>query len=187
MIKTRFFKLFIQSLFICACVVAICFFVYQYYSPSYQAPPPVIHKPMAKVDNIIIEKSKHIMTLYHQQEPIRTYRVALGFSPQGHKEQEGDGKTPEGRYFISAKNPKSMFYLSLKISYPSKADKIIASQKGVHPGGDIMIHGVGENWNWVGANHTLRDWTLGCIAVTNQEIEELYQFTAIGTPVEIKP
>lgn len=182
-----FLKRFISYLVICACIVTVCFLGYQYYFPPEKPVVPVILKPMSKVDNIVVEKSKHLMIAYHQHEPIRIYRIALGFSPIGHKEQQGDGKTPEGHYVIIAKNPNSLFYRSLQISYPSRIDRKIASQKGLHPGGDIMIHGVGDNWGWVGANHTLRDWTLGCIAVTNQEIEELYQFTAIGTPIEIKP
>jgi murein L,D-transpeptidase YafK len=150
--------------------------------------PPVVEPlpPMAKIDSIVVEKAKRTMTVYHQEKALRTYRVALGFDPIGHKEQEGDGKTPEGHYTIVGKNPKSLFRLSLKISYPSTQDKKNAKAKGVNPGGDIMIHGLGDNFGWIGAKHTLRDWTLGCVAITNEEIEELYPFVDVGTVVQVK-
>lgn len=138
------------------------------------------------VDTIIIEKSKHLMTLLHQNEPVKSYRIALGFSPFGHKEKEGDGRTPEGTYYITAKNPKSMFHLSLKISYPSEQDQQSAKAKGVNPGGNIMIHGLGPQ-KAKGKWHIMRDWTQGCIAVTNEEIEELFHYATLGTAVHILP
>lgn len=149
--------------------------------------PPVVLKPMTSVDKIVVEKSKRTMTVYHQHEVLRTYKVALGFSPIGHKEQEGDGKTPEGSYRIVAKNPNSQFHLSLKISYPSKQDKKHAQKMRFKPGGDIFIHGLSDAWHWLGERHAMRDWTLGCIAVTNEQIEEIYPYIDIGTVVEIKP
>lgn len=143
--------------------------------------------PMAKIDKIVVEKAKRRMTVYHQDIPLRTYRIALGFSPTGHKEQEGDGKTPEGNYLINSKNPHSKFHLSLKISYPSQDDKKAAKAKGVNPGGEIMIHGLGKYLGPLGTKHTLRDWTLGCIAITNEEMEELFPYVDTGTKIEVNP
>ncbi len=143
-------------------------------------------QPEKPFDTIVVEKKKHTMTVFHQNEPIRKYRVALGFSPEGHKEREGDGKTPEGTYYIIAKNPQSRFHLSLKLSYPSEEDQHSAEQKGVHPGGEIMIHGLGPQKS-KGKWHVMRDWTLGCIAVTNEEIEELFRYATVGTKVQILP
>lgn len=154
--------------------------------PEPPAPPPIT-KPMEKITYILIEKAKRLMTVYHHGEVLRTYGIALGFSPLGHKEKEGDGKTPEGKYRVNGKNPHSQFHLSLQISYPSKADKIAARKKGVNPGSAIMIHGLQKGLGWIGAQHRRKDWTLGCVAVTNEEIEELYPFVEIGTLVEIKP
>ena len=151
-----------------------------------------IHKSQAeitknlKADSILIEKQKRTLSLIYKGKILKTYPVALGFSPNGHKECEGDGKTPEGNYFISSKNPYSTFYLSLKISYPNPKDILNAKNKGCAPGGDIMIHGLGKKFAKVGKLHLLKDWTLGCIAVTNEEIEEIYKATPVGTRVEIK-
>jgi murein L,D-transpeptidase YafK len=111
----------------------------------------------------------------------------LGTQPVGAKQRQGDGKTPEGKYVINWKNPKSQFHLSLRISYPNAADRARAKKLGVHSGGDIFVHGVGKTFGWLGARHRLTDWTLGCIAVTNEEIEEIYALVRIGTAVEIRP
>ncbi len=138
------------------------------------------------IDYILIEKANRKMTVYYQKKPIKSYKIALGFEPKGHKQQEGDGKTPEGRYSIISKNPKSQFHLSLKISYPNSADKEASRKRGVTPGGDIMIHGLPPAFKLLGKLHTLKDWTLGCIAVTNQEIDEIFASTPVGTPVEIR-
>jgi murein L,D-transpeptidase YafK len=127
------------------------------------------------------------MQLMAGEKVIKTYKVALGNQPVGAKERQGDGKTPEGKYLINWKNPKSQFHLSLHISYPNAADRARAKKLGVNPGGDIFIHGVGKTFGWLGAQHRLSDWTLGCIAVTNEEIEEVYALVRIGTAVEIRP
>ncbi len=140
-----------------------------------------------EVDYILVEKKQRALSVYHNGKKIKQYKVALGFSPVGHKEQEGDGKTPEGKYFISHKNSKSTYHLSLAISYPSKQDRVAAAKKGVSPGGNIMIHGIKKKYSNIGTAHCLWDWTLGCIAVTNEEIEELFKATKVGTPVIIKP
>ena len=116
---------------------------------------------------------------------IRTYRVALGRNPVGPKQRQGDGKTPEGAYVIVGRNPNSAYHKSLRISYPGPADREFARRLRVEPGGDIMIHGLPNGQGWIGAGHRLRDWTEGCIAVTNDEIEEIWRLVGDGTPVLI--
>jgi murein L,D-transpeptidase YafK len=138
-------------------------------------------------DLVVVEKADRRLTLYRAGEVVNSYRIALGFNPIGDKEHQGDGRTPEGRYVIDAKNPQSRFHLSLRVSYPNPSDRKDATEKGVDPGGDIYIHGMPESWGWTSAFHTMHDWTLGCIAVTNEEIEEIWQLVPVGTPIEIKP
>jgi murein L,D-transpeptidase YafK len=139
------------------------------------------------VDSIVVEKANRTLTLYAGKKVVKAYRIALGGNPEGHKEQEGDSRTPEGRYTIDAKNPKSSFHLSLHISYPDKRDRARARRKGVSPGGAIMIHGTPDYLSALHAVGVYRDWTAGCIAVTNDEIEEIYRMVPIGTPITIKP
>jgi len=142
---------------------------------------------VVKADLIVVEKAKRILTLYAHKKAIKTYRIALGGNPEGHKEQEGDSRTPEGRYTIDAKNPKSSFHLSLHVSYPDKSDRARARRAGVSPGGAIMIHGTPDYLAALGAVGVTPDWTAGCIAVTNAEIEEIYRSVRTGTPIVIKP
>jgi murein L,D-transpeptidase YafK len=141
----------------------------------------------AKVDRIVIEKSERTLTLRHGPRILKTYKVALGGQPVGAKDRQGDHKTPEGIYSVDAKNPNSQFHKALHISYPSQADRANAKKLGLSPGGDVEIHGLGAKWGWVGAKHQLTDWTDGCIALTNEEIDEIYPQIAVGTPVEIRP
>lgn len=145
------------------------------------------NKIMPKIDSILVEKQKHSMTVFYRDQSLKQFRIALGFSPKGHKIHEGDGRTPEGQYYIIDKNPNSKFHLSLKLSYPSPKDKQYAHKKGVNPGGNIMIHGLSPFNEQTGKWHAMRDWTLGCIAVTNEEIEEIFRLADIGTPVKILP
>lgn len=140
-----------------------------------------------QADKIVVKKADHKLFLLKDGKTIREYRIALGFAPTGDKVQEGDGKTPEGKYHISGRNPKSRFHLSLRVSYPDEQDKKEAAEKGVSPGGDIMIHGLPNKAPFLGRAHTLRDWTAGCIAVTNEEIEEIWSMVADGTEIEILP
>lgn len=139
------------------------------------------------IDKIVVEKSKRKMYLYANNQLIKTYKIALGKHPRGGKKYEGDKKTPEGLYIINSKNPKSEYYKNLGISYPNKKDKEDAKKDGKNPGGDIKIHGLKNGWGWIGQIHLLTDWTAGCIAVTNKNIDELYDIIKIGTPIEIKP
>lgn len=136
---------------------------------------------------ILIEKSRHTMSVYHQDKLIKKYKIALGASPKGPKAKQGDQKTPEGEYFITSKNRSARFLLSLGISYPNLKDRENAKKMAVSPGSDILIHGVDSHYSWLGRWHTLLDWTQGCIAVTNDEVEEIYHFTPVGTKVEINP
>ena len=139
------------------------------------------------VDRILIEKSARRLMLISQGEVLKTYKIALGGNPIGPKERQGDNKTPEGTYVIDGRNMDSRFHLSLHISYPNERDKNRAKELGVSPGGDIMIHGIKNNFSWVGDAHTEVDWTKGCIAVTDEEIEEISKLAPNGTIVEIRP
>ena len=124
------------------------------------------------------------MTLLADGQIIRTYRIALGGNPEGPKERQGDKKTPEGIYYIKGRNKSSRFYLSLHISYPNEDDIRRAKKMGVSPGGNIMIHGLKNDFSWMGEAHTQNDWTEGCIAVTNEEIEEIDKLVPNGTIVK---
>jgi len=139
------------------------------------------------VDRILIEKSTRRLMLISQGEVLKSYKIALGGNPIGPKERQGDNKTPEGTYVIDARNRDSRFHLSLRISYPNERDKKRAKELGVSPGGDIMIHGIKNGLAWVGDAHAGVDWTKGCIAVTDEEIEEIDRLAPNGTIVEIRP
>lgn len=139
------------------------------------------------VDRILIEKSARRLMLISQGKVLKTYKIALGGNPIGPKERQGDNKTPEGTYIIDARNRDSQFYLSLHISYPNERDKNRAKKLGVSPGGDVMIHGIKNGFSRVGDAHAKIDWTKGCIAVTNKEIEEIAKLAPNGTIVEIRP
>lgn len=140
-----------------------------------------------RADLILIDKSERRLTLYEDSAEIAHYRIALGFSPVGDKERAGDGRTPEGRYRISFKNAKSRFHLSLKISYPDAGDRAAAREAGADPGGDIFIHGTPGTSGVPSTLVPRRDWTLGCIAASNDEIEEIWRLVETGTAVEIRP
>ena len=140
-----------------------------------------------RADLIIVEKKQRKLTLSFHGKPVKEYSVALGPNPEGKKTQQGDGKTPEGRYIIDRRNPQSHYWKSLHISYPNSQDSAQARRRGVSPGGDVFVHGIGKKFGFLGARHRLSDWTLGCIAVTNEEIEEIWKAVPDGTPIEIRP
>ena len=142
--------------------------------------------PKPKADRILIEKAARTMTLFQGSETLKTYKISLGREPVGPKREEGDGKTPEGRYTIDARNAASSFHLSLRISYPNAADRAQAAERGVKPGGQIMIHGLPNGMPDFGGG-TLYDWTNGCVAVSNAEIEEIWKLVPNGATVEILP
>jgi tetratricopeptide (TPR) repeat protein len=139
------------------------------------------------VDRILIEKSTRRLMLISRGEVLKSYKIALGGNPIGPKERQGDNKTPEGTYVIDGRNREGRFHLSLHISYPNERDKKRAKELGVSSGGDIMIHGIKNGFSWVGDAHSGVDWTKGCIAVTDQEIEEIDKLAPNGTIVEIRP
>ena len=137
-------------------------------------------------DKIVVEKSKRLMHVYNKSKLLKTYRISLGRNPVGAKKMEGDKRTPEGLYFIDGKNPNSNYHKNLGISYPNANDIQQAKKAGVKPGGQIKIHGLSKRDSKLGKLHLLTDWTAGCIAVTNDEIDELYNALAVGTPIEIR-
>lgn len=146
--------------------------------------------PLAKgvtIDHIKIIKSQRQLDVYHDGNLLKRYKIALGRNPVGNKERQGDKKTPEGIYQIILKNAQSSYHLSLKISYPNKTQMAQAKALGIDPGSDIMIHGIRNGLGLIGNYHHLLDWTQGCIALTNQEIEEIYDAVSVGTTVEIVP
>jgi murein L,D-transpeptidase YafK len=127
-----------------------------------------------------------LLLLRHGQI-LKSYKVALGHEPVGPKVRAGDHRTPEGNYVIDWRNPQSKFHLSLHVSYPSATDTQRARQSGNVPGGEIMIHGLQNGLGWIGRFHRLVDWTDGCIAVTNSEVDQIWQAVPDGTPIEIRP
>jgi len=139
------------------------------------------------VDRIVVEKSERRLILVSGNNAVRSFRISLGGNPSGHKRQEGDERTPEGVYSISRRNAESSFYRALQISYPNAEDRAAAQESGVDPGGLIMIHGIRNGLGWVGKLHRLVDWTNGCIAVTNSEMDQIWESVKIETPVEIRP
>ena len=148
------------------------------------SPPPLMGKA-DQADRVLIEKAARRMTLYRRGEALKGYEIALGFAPKGDKAREGDGRTPEGVYHIDRRNGASAYHLSLGISYPTPAQRAQARTEGRDPGGDIFIHG---QPNALPESLTVPgDWTAGCIAVSNQEIAEIWAMVPIGAKVEIKP
>lgn len=144
--------------------------------------------PEEPADKVLVQKAERKLYLLKKGEVLRSYHIGLGPNPVGHKTQEGDGKTPEGKYKISGRNPKSAYHLSLRISYPNAKDKAQAAKRGVSPGGDIMIHGLPNLLSKLRAEKLLKkDWTAGCIAVSDKEIEEIWRMVPNGTEIEIIP
>ena len=170
---------------LCALLLLVCggyIWVTQFRLPP--TAPPVI--PLTgTIDRIEIDKSDRSMTVFRDGQPLRSYDIALGFSPEGDKTRQGDGRTPEGIFRIDRRNAQSAFHLSLGIDYPQPEDVARARAEGVSPGGDIFIHG---QPNLLPFDIIRKgDWTNGCIAVSNLEMEELWRVTPIGTGVVIRP
>ncbi len=140
-----------------------------------------------RVDHILVLKKQHKLLLLSGDQVVKTYLVALGSGGLAPKRRQGDDRTPEGLYWIDSRNPASRFHLALHISYPEPSDIEQARKRGVNPGGDIMIHGLGREFKSLGKRQYLYDWTAGCIAVTDTEIEEIWRLVPDGTPVEIRP
>lgn len=134
-----------------------------------------------EVTQLLVMKSERKLYLLNKRAVLRVYDIELGFAPEGHKTTEGDGKTPEGTYWIDRRNPNSAFHLSLGISYPNQQDRAQARARGVSPGGDIFIHGESSK------RADGSDWTAGCIAVTDAEMEEIFAMVQNGTMIHISP
>jgi murein L,D-transpeptidase YafK len=160
-----------------ACLLCFC---------SLSAATQLSHEPL-HADRVVVYKKEHKLDLLSQGKVIRTYKVALGGDPIGPKTRQGDHKTPEGTYILDSRNAHSQFYKSIHISYPNAGDRAAAHKSGVSPGGDVFIHGLPNGYGSVGAAHRLRDWTDGCIAVTDAEMDEIWNAVPNGTPIEIKP
>jgi len=144
-------------------------------------------QPPLKADSILILKKDHLLELLSAGKVFRTYHVALGSGGLPPKERQGDARTPEGHYVIDNRNAASQYHKALHISYPNADDRKRAARLGIAPGGDVMIHGLPNGKGYIGAAHRLYDWTLGCVAVTDQEIDEIWTMAPVGTPVEIRP
>ncbi|MHB1001803.1 MAG: L,D-transpeptidase family protein [Armatimonadota bacterium] len=140
-----------------------------------------------KADMILVLKSRRQLWLIKDGEVMKSYRISLGKQPEGHKVRRGDNKTPEGRYIIDKRNPRSSYHLALHVSYPDSTDVANARRLGVSPGGNIMIHGLpnghGSSWK----TRQYKDWTAGCIAVSDRDIEEIWRLVPDGTVIDIRP
>ena len=159
------------------------------YTPGYNAArlPEVTDFGLPAVDNILVRKRERRLYLMRQNEVLRSYPISLGLSPFGHKMQEGDFRTPEGKYQLIRRNPRSEFFLSIEVSYPNEDDVARATKMGVRPGGAIMIHGL-PNIPRKSLDYYLRnDWTDGCISVSNSDMVEIWMMTPPNTPIEIVP
>jgi murein L,D-transpeptidase YafK len=140
-----------------------------------------------QADSIVILKKDHLLELFAKGNLLRTYKVALGQGGLPSKTREGDARTPEGTYVIDSRNAASAYHKALHISYPNAEDRRRAAKLRVSPGGAVMIHGLPNGKAWVGAAHRMYDWTLGCVAVTDGEIDEIWKLVPVGTPIEIRP
>ena len=136
-----------------------------------------------EVTRVVVMKSTRSMFLMHGDEVLESYKIDLGWAPEGHKQFRNDGKTPEGRYTIDRRNPNSQYHLSLGINYPNPDDIAYALKNGQDPGGDIFIHGGPKLWR----DRKKLDWTWGCISVTDKEMEKIYAMVKDGTPIDIFP
>jgi murein L,D-transpeptidase YafK len=141
----------------------------------------------AVADRLLVEKSARRLTLLRNGKTLKVYRVALGGAPSGAKEYEGDQRTPEGIYLIDFHKPDSDYHLALHVSYPEQHDIERAAKEGLSAGSDIMIHGLPNGRGWIGRFHRRSDWTAGCVALTDFEIEEIYRAVPDGTPIELRP
>jgi len=149
--------------------------------------PTVKKEPLPKAQKVLVVKSERKLYLIREGKPYREYHIALGKKPEGPKEREGDQKTPEGNYTLDFKKRDSSYYRAIHVSYPSEEDKARAKKMGVSPGGAIMIHGQPNWWGWLSLIRQRFDWTAGCIAVSNGDMDEIWQAVDPGTPIEIRP
>ncbi len=161
-------------------VLTTCFFAFLLVSPPGS-------RAIMQADLVVVRKSEHKLYLIKAGKILKTYHIALGAHPTGHKLKKGDGRTPEGRYILDYKNSHSAFYKSIHISYPNKADRERAKKAHVDPGGAIMIHGQKNGLGWLTFISQHLNWTSGCIALSNEDMDEVWNAVKVGTPIEIKP
>lgn len=149
----------------------------------------IVHAATERVraDHVVVFKKARMLELLNHGRVIKAYKIALGGNPIGPKTRQGDHKTPEGIYILDSRNPHSQFYRSIHISYPNTRDRAAARARGFSPGGDVFVHGLPNGYAWIGASHRLKDWTDGCIAVTNEEMDEIWAAVDNGTPIDIRP
>jgi len=166
-------------------LLVVCLMAVGVAAAAYLNFAPLPHDAVA--DRIVVEKSARRLTLFQNGRVLKTYSVALGRAPVGPKEYEGDQRTPEGNYTIDFHKPDSDYHLALHISYPEQRDIDRAAVQGLSAGSDIMIHGLPNGRGWIGRFHRRSDWTAGCMAVANFEIEEIYRAVPDGTPIELRP
>ena len=155
--------------------------------PARRAFPSETQPAQAKADRVLVLKKERKLILLSGEKELKTYRISLGGDAVGPKQREGDHKTPEGTYVLDRRNPHSKFYRSIHISYPNQKDRRRAQRLGAPPGGDIFVHGLPNGFGWVSKSHIARDWTDGCIAVTDAEMDEIWRAVPDGTPIEIRP
>lgn len=150
-------------------------------------PSMVAQNASGGADHLVVYKRERKLVLLSKGKVLRSYKVALGGEPIGPKTRQGDHRTPEGLYVLDSRNPNSHFYKAFHISYPNAKDIAAAQKLRVSPGGDIMLHGLPKEYAWVGKAHALHDWTDGCVAVSDEEMDEIWKLVRVGTPIEIKP
>jgi murein L,D-transpeptidase YafK len=149
---------------------------------AHAAAGPALHS-----DRVLVLKKERTLELLSRGKVIKSYKVALGGDPIGPKTRQGDHKTPEGVYVLDFRNAHSKFHRALHISYPNEQDRAQARKLNISPGGDVFVHGLPNGYGFVGAAHRMKDWTDGCVAVTDEEIEEIWRAVPDGTPIEIRP
>ncbi len=148
---------------------------------------PLAASEFPVADLVVVEKDKRQLHLFRNGQAFRTFRIALGIRPVGDKQYEGDFRTPEGRYFLDRRNPDSEYFLSIRVSYPDRSDRLEARERGLDPGGQIMIHGQPNEPTRSEAYYRTQDWTNGCIAVSNSDMIDIWLMTDHMTPIEIRP
>jgi murein L,D-transpeptidase YafK len=149
--------------------------------------PPLHGADFPLADEVVIKKSERLLLLKYKDEVLKTAKIALGLAPKGHKREEGDFRTPEGRYLLDDRNADSDFFLSIRVSYPNAADEHNATRRGVAPGGQIMIHGQPNEPKYNAEFYRRTDWTNGCIAVSNSDMVDIWLMTTVNTPITILP
>ncbi len=148
---------------------------------------PLVVFPQSHIDHVVVDKSDKQLYLMHAGKVVRSLHVVFGAEPEGHKQQQGDERTSEGNYTLDYKNSHSQFYRSIHISYPNSKDRANTRRLGVNPGGAIFIHGQKNGWEWLSFVSVYFNWTDGCIALKNSDMNEVWKSVKLGTPIEIRP